>query len=611
MDRRRRPRRIAPGEARIAIITGLDDGVFVGRPSLTFSFLGPARLVGYLQSQGIRDVTNHDLTIGLERWQLETGKTLDFSIFSDPLAVDEYLNDRNDDPHSAYAELVDLLLDMAHTTDADLYGLSLVRQWADARCSDVAMAVNLSLIHGLKRRHPNCVTVLGGLNYVLLELVRESQVQLLRRCPALDFVVEGPGEAALYNIVRAAFEERTLDELGQAYHREGHQYLLCPTTDDCARAVGLANPKPNKADIRLPGDYSLSAYYSLPSASPVFTNASDNQRSGHELIDLRTFEPELRKEVEPHLDRQILPLTLQFMKGCSGVCSFCAAANIQPRALPVGEVVRQILEMKERHGTSSFIFLNNALNWSYRYAHDFADELIRTDARILWTDSLTLHALDEPLLAKLRESGFIRADIGVEVASSRMRTAMRKPLTTQGVVDRLRLLHDHGIWCDINMIVGFPREEREDIDATRRFLEEASDYYMKCTFNLFSFVDTSPIGHSPEAFDVVVRPGRAMTPVGWRRAFDEVGGMTFEKRVEWTEKVEQELRSLVNSLGPVPFADRFNAVPFHLVFLLYQVFGHERFSNIRRVLADLLRGPQTGRANDGRSTQDERTRRAD
>jgi pyruvate-formate lyase-activating enzyme len=592
-----RPARVAPASARIALVTGLDTESFHTFRRPPFPSLGPARLAGYLRERGVERVSHLELGYAVRRWLAATGRAADFGPFADEAAVDAYLHRSASGPIS---EAVEQLLVIADLPPADLFGLSLVRREDDHRLTEPLIALDLCLVHGLKRRYPGCVTALGGLHFVNTGTMRESQIGLLRRCPSLDFVVEGPGEVALYNIVRAVFAGQSLDALGQPHERTGRQYRLYPVADGAEGTVGPKRRIPRKADVELPGGYPLAAYYGLPRATPAFVNADDYRMTGRELADLYAFPPALRDEIGPRLDRTILPLTLQFVTGCSGICAYCAAGNVQPRALPVDEVVRQVLELKERHGAAHFIFMNNSVNWSYDYATSLADALIRARAGILWVDSLQLHGLDDRLVGKLRESGLVRADIGVEAASQRLRRAVHKPLTPKAVAEKLRLLGRHGIWADINVIVGLPHEERSDIEETIRFLEETAPYYMACTINPFRLIDNSPMGHAPGAFGIAPRPGRRLTGVGWRMAFDEAPGLEFEARDDWAMRASDEIRALVASLGPPPYCSTSNTIPYHLIFLLYEAFGHDGSRRIRQIYGDLFRGLAEAQAAGGR-----------
>lgn len=242
--------------------------------------------------------------------------------------------------------------------------------------------------------------------------------------------------------------------------------------------------------------------------------------------------------------------------------------------------------------------MNDAINWSYDYAFEFANALIASKAGIRWTDSLMLVNLDAKLVNKLRASGLVRADVGVETASRRLRRMIRKPLSSSQVLERLRLLHEHGIWCDINMIVGLPHEQEDDFEETRLFLKEAAQYYTNCAVNNFYLIGSSPMGQEPECFGITVRPGMRMTKDGLRLPFDEIGGVAFKERLVSGRKSASDLRETIaryggprpSSLQALAWRDAWEEIPYHLMFFLYDIYGHEKKASIQKICGDLLEG---------------------
>jgi hypothetical protein len=578
-------RGMAADQVRVALLCALDiDTVASGRTRLPFCSLGPARLCGALQAAGYAGCRVHDLNEML-RTQLDSSpQDLDLRAFGDASAVDDYL--LRSRPNQV-GRALDRLLDALSLEPADLYGVSLVRQHLDHPDAELALAFDLCLVHGLKLRNPACVTVVGGLIYLALHSLRAVSLRLLERCPSLDFVVEGAGDLALVGIADAVFGGKPLGGPGLAWERHAHQYYLCPAP--ATEVQTPARESRGKANVLVHGRYPLSAYKRLPAVPARFENAGCYRLSGHDLAAIYDFPPALRNALSAHLDRTILPLTHQFMVGCSSTCAFCISANVPVSALPARAAVDELMRLRDEYETNHLIFFHNAINWSRSYALEFTRALIEANAGLRWIDSLVLHNLDERLADRLRESGMVRADVGVESASNRVRRAMRKPLTIGQARARMQLLRDAGIWCDINLIVGLPGERPEDVEATREFLAEASGLYVNCAIDPFYLVDVSPLAHDAGHFGLSVRPVQEMTSKGMRIPYDELGGPRWEERTRAAAHDAGELRRWVAGLPGPGLANASNDIPFHLIFFLYEVYGHAGLSAILEAYEALTR----------------------
>lgn len=57
-------------------------------------------------------------------------------------------------------------------------------------------------------------------------------------------------------------------------------------------------------------------------------------------------------------------------------------------------------------------------------------------------------------MVALRESGFIRADVGLESVSEKVQKSIRKVLPHRKALKKLRLLAEQGIWTDANLLFG-------------------------------------------------------------------------------------------------------------------------------------------------------------
>lgn len=208
--------RLPANAVRVKLITAPSEKNFGGLDErFPYMSLAPAQLCGYMATHGYTNCLHHDLNLLMERRLRKSQRETDLSVFLDTTAVDKYL--AGSDRGNVISRAIALILGLCEPGPVDLIGLSLVSQFATQRDVQRLLSFDLCLLHAMKERYPDCVTVLGGLYHMSASV----KPMLLARCRSLDFVVEGQGERAFYNIAEAVFNGRGFQETGQAHEEHG------------------------------------------------------------------------------------------------------------------------------------------------------------------------------------------------------------------------------------------------------------------------------------------------------------------------------------------------------------------------------------------------------
>jgi radical SAM superfamily enzyme YgiQ (UPF0313 family) len=98
-----------------------------------------------------------------------------------------------------------------------------------------------------------------------------------------------------------------------------------------------------------------------------------------------------------------------------------------------------------------------------------ADEFLRRDLRFTWMATMRADQgarLDEQALAVCRRAGLRRVMIGLESGSQAMLDWMKKDVKLDEVMETAEKCRRHGVAVLFNLIVGFPDEPSDSIDAT-------------------------------------------------------------------------------------------------------------------------------------------------
>jgi hypothetical protein len=138
-----------------------------------------------------------------------------------------------------------------------------------------------------------------------------------------------------------------------------------------------------------------------------------------------------------------------------------------------------------------------------------ADELIQRGTRISWWGNVRFEKTFTPALAeRLAESGCIAITGGLEVASDRLLSLMKKGVTVDQVARVTKAFADQGVLVHAYLMYGFPTQTVQDtVDALElvRQLFEAG-----CIHSGFwhRFVCTvhSPVGKRPQDYGITLHP---------------------------------------------------------------------------------------------------------
>lgn len=159
--------------------------------------------------------------------------------------------------------------------------------------------------------------------------------------------------------------------------------------------------------------------------------------------------------------------------GCSyGECTFCgsnrANAPYVPRHTPV--LVDEIEGLTRRYGIRHFVMSDN--NFDPRRAAAFCKELERRGSPgTLWQcTSRVYETLDLALLRRMRASGCVMLNVGLESGSDRILAAMRKGYTAAHVERLLVDLERAGMPAHLYCICAYPGETPEDSEQTLALL---------------------------------------------------------------------------------------------------------------------------------------------
>jgi anaerobic magnesium-protoporphyrin IX monomethyl ester cyclase len=248
-----------------------------------------------------------------------------------------------------------------------------------------------------------------------------------------DAVVVGEGEPTIVEAIRAVLGQIPMESVkGLVYRRPDGQ-------------VQRNEARPPVADLDL-----------LPAPA-------------RHLVDPREFGPPGNADLHAHIFTS---------RGCPGRCAYCAGGLFgkQFRFRSADSVVDEMIALNRDYGTRHFYFVDDAMTMDRQRAMQIYHRLIDERLGFTWNMMTRIDAVDEELLELAARAGCVQIDYGVESGNPDTLKRIHKPHTADMVRRAIPLTHRYGIRPVAFIILGFPWEDPQAIDATIRLMQDLSAY---------------------------------------------------------------------------------------------------------------------------------------
>ena len=191
-------------------------------------------------------------------------------------------------------------------------------------------------------------------------------------------------------------------------------------------------------------------------------------------------------------------------------CSFCDVSLdyiSRYETASAKTLVDRIEQIVAETGQTGFHFVDEAAPPKALKA--LAQELLRRQLHISWWGNIRFEKTFTPELAELlAESGCIALSGGLEVASDRLLTLMKKGVSVEQVAQVTKSFSDAGILVHAYLMYGFPTQTLQDtVDAleyVRQLFENGC--IQSGFFHRFACTVHSPVGKNPADYGVEVVP---------------------------------------------------------------------------------------------------------
>ncbi|MEU3193259.1 radical SAM protein [Streptomyces sp. NPDC006992] len=199
-------------------------------------------------------------------------------------------------------------------------------------------------------------------------------------------------------------------------------------------------------------------------------------------------------------------------RGCPYDCGFCGAAvsanpEIKIRTRSPENIVAELEVLHDEHKATAFRFVDDLFLGAARVIKPAMQAFTehRIGERFVWDATgriNVLHRADDEMLDTLARNGLREVALGIESGSDRILSDMDKRITADMTENVAHRLLERGINVKGYFILGYPGEQREDLDDTVRHIHD-----------LWDFADQAPGTFRASVFEFRPYPG---TPV-WQK----------------------------------------------------------------------------------------------
>ena len=333
----------------------------------------------------------------------------------------------------------------------------------------------LRIARVVKAERPAAKVVLGG-GYVNTELRELRDPRVFDLC---DYITLDDGERPLLCLIDHLRDPAR--PLLRTYVREGGRVVLRTTTE--------------RADLHH-GETGTPTYDGLPLGRYV---------SLFEMLN-----PMHRLWADGRWNK------LTVARGCYWKkCTFCDISLdyiARYESVAADVTVDRIVALVRETGETGFHFVDEAAPPAALRA--IAQRLIDRRVAITWWGNIRFEKSFTPALCDLlARSGCVAISGGLEVASDRLLSLMKKGVTVAQVARVARAFSDAGVMVHAYLMYGFPTEtEQETVDALERVRQLFAEGCIQSAFwHRFAATAHSPIGRRPDLFGIRLGPEPPVT----------------------------------------------------------------------------------------------------
>jgi len=352
----------------------------------------------------------------------------------------------------------------------------------------------IEVIGDAKSIDRHVLTVMGGAHVSFC--ARETMTAY----PELDFIIVGEGEKAIVELSTAVEKGSGLDDIQGLVFRKGSELAFNKARTELVDVDAIPLP----ARHLLP----LGRYKSLG-----------------------------------------MTISMTTSRGCPFKCIFCIGRKL------VGSKVRyrdpqKVVDEFEYLCSLNFSQINLAddlFTANKKHCHGVCDEILKRGLKTKWTSFARVDTVSTDVLSKMKKAGCTAVSFGIESANADILKTIKKGITTDQVVEAVKMCKDAGVEPHASFILGLPGESPETLKETHEFAEEMRALGLLYGYHLLAPFPGTAVRDENEKYDLNILTD------DWReyhanRAIVSTSSVTREMLddviISWEEKYNNDLEDV-------------------------------------------------------------------
>ncbi len=209
---------------------------------------------------------------------------------------------------------------------------------------------------------------------------------------------------------------------------------------------------------------------------------------------------------QPHWRHKDRIISIHGGRGCPYRCNFCYHHS-KSRYRKVSEIAVEVEELTARFDANMVVFGDDLVLVSPTRARQLTEAMRSIKRPLEYRVSCrfdSLDRLDDDLLYEMKRTGCRVMALGAESGSQRILDVMNKKVTLEQIHRGLSRLKQVGILATCGLMVGQVTETVEDVEASRRLVEESVRRDRNALFNAVTIATPYP---GSEMFDYCIKKG--------------------------------------------------------------------------------------------------------
>jgi radical SAM superfamily enzyme YgiQ (UPF0313 family) len=161
---------------------------------------------------------------------------------------------------------------------------------------------------------------------------------------------------------------------------------------------------------------------------------------------------------------------LEVGRGCPHRCVYCSESSFwrrHTRTFSIDRLAREMRQLRDGHGAECFLLAYDQFTADRRFVERFCTRLLDEGLQSTpWYCISRLDTVDAALLKLMRQAGCESMCYGIDSGSPRTLAFIRKHIDPAILLQRVQATTAQGMVPTLSFVIGFPEENREDIEAT-------------------------------------------------------------------------------------------------------------------------------------------------